>query len=113
MSIRDKIRESKVILESQIGVFGDESAVYRERIQALAENGDLALIGSIVDRMAKTYGDVLLSEIPTQEVGLARGALIALRNLWATVLQYGEDPESDPGQTTEENIYATLTELDG
>jgi hypothetical protein len=112
-AMRDLLRQSREILAAELGGTQDADAVVRRKVRQMGQTGDLALIGRIIDELAKSYGDALLSEIPDREIGLSRGALIGLRNLWNRLLLLGENPEEASQPTTEPNIYATLADLDG
>ena len=109
--MKELLRESRAILDGKL-IAGEEEAVFRQMVTAMAHNGDLALIGRIVDSLSGFYGSVLLTNIPEMEVHLARGSLLGLSALWTRLLSYGAPPEGEREPTTEQNIFATLTDLD-
>lgn len=109
--MKELLRESREILDGRL-LSGEEQDVLRQMVTAMAHNGDLALIGRIVDDLGKLYGSALLANIPEMEVHLARGSLLGLSALWTRLLSYAAPPDEDLGPTTEQNVFATLTDMD-
>lgn len=115
MNVREVVEASKPILDSRIQALGGGAeamaTAYREKVQEMAQNGCLDLLGRVLRFHCEGYGrDVLNADLPIEECALARGGLIALRGYWKEIMDLGAEADEAPAEqpTTEMNIYAEL-----
>lgn len=115
MNVRETVEASKVLLDSRISALGggDEAiaTAYREKIQEMAQNGCLDLLGRLLRFHCEGYGgDVLNTDLPIEECALSRGGLIALRGYWKELMDLGADADHPQVEqpTTEMNPFAEI-----
>lgn len=109
--MRKLVAASRATVLREIEEFGAEE-VARRRFRAMAVDGNLALLGAMINITARNLSDVFLTAIQKPETDVVRGQIIGLRNLWRDILGAGEPPtqEPEPLHLGEMNPFEGLTE---
>jgi hypothetical protein len=112
MDIDQEIVRSLASLRPQIDTVG-WGQVARQRVQAMARSGDMAILTMIIDHAIGQYSGTALTAPERRDVDLALGGILALRGIWNDLRNLGLDPdETAPVETTERNEFAIMPELE-
>jgi len=109
--IKRRLADSRHRLKTELEEFGFQDVLLR-RVASMAESGDLAILELVLMKRSRDVGNVLLSPISAQEVDLARGQLIAIRELWLDLELLDSDDESEREFDRSHNIFEHLSDED-
>lgn len=108
--MRELVDEGAALFKDEVEREGHEKAV-RDRVRALAANGDLAMIGLYVNQRGLGLSEILLSPITSPEIDVVRGQIMGIRNLYHDLLSAGEleiEPMENP-HIRDNNPFSVLT----
>lgn len=92
-TVRDLLDRSRSTLASDLKAASSLEEGVRRRIRRMAENGDLALIGSILDWLSREESMAFLSYASSQDVEVLRGKIIGFRQFFQEILDRGDYPD--------------------
>lgn len=106
----ERLRAGRRELERLIETRG-EAAVAEETVSRMVENGDLAFVHRLLCGFAAQMSDAILSDVGARDVDVARGQLIAVREVWRELLRpLAKDRDPQEGPPEEPNPLAMLDE---
>lgn len=101
-TMRDLVDRSRAALTADLSAADTLEDGVRRRLRKMADNGDLALIGSILDYLSREEAMTFLGYVSSQDVEVLRGKLIGFRQFFAELMDRGDYPDQVESQGNDE-----------
>lgn len=109
--VADLMNQSMANLHHEIETLGWKT-VFLDRVTRMADRGDLALLGVLIDQKCRMIGNNLLANIPDREVHMARAELLALRDFFLDLKLVDETDDSARKAELTHNPFEMMTTSD-